>query len=206
VRVGFFTVFRHDPQHYVLAEIMVRSVHAQMPGVPVVQFTDETSPPVPGVDSVNRKPGGPLLERRLEHYADCSGDWLLLDTDTLVRRDVRDVFPVEPFDAAFADRAWPHLPQGDSVLTSMPFNTGVAFSRNQALWQRVLADWREHGDTDWLSEQRSVWRVVRKGAFLVRVLPGMVYNYPPKSQKDPCKEAAIVHYKGYRKAWMRGNC
>lgn len=200
MRVGFFTVFRKDPQHYVLAQSLIRSVHATMPGVPIVQLTDDTSPPVLGADLVERNEKGPMLERRLEHYARREGDWLLVDTDIIIRADVRDVW--DDFDVALADRAWPHLPQSEEVYRTMPFNTGVAFSRNHKFWVDVLAVWRKADNKDWLSEQRAVWQVVRTGMYRVRILDGNRYNYPPKNQLDKLQDVAIAHYKGPRKDWM----
>lgn len=210
MRVGFFTVFRKDPQHYVLAEMLIRSVKTTMPGTEIVQFTDETSPAVHNVDTVRRLPSGKMLERRIEHYTKCDAndyedsDWLLLDTDIYVRRDVRDVFEGEYFDVALADRNWPHLPPTLELTAEMPYNTGVVFCKNPAFWQAVLVLWREleQKKQDWLSEQRVVARVVNSGVFNVKILPGMVYNYPPASASD-MGEAAIVHYKGNRKEWMR---
>lgn len=203
MNVGFFTVYRLDPQHYVLADKLVRSVRSAMPGVEVVQFTDESSPAVLGVDRVRRRPPGKMLERRMEHYAECEGEWLLVDTDVLVRQDVRDVFADGVFDVALADRSWPHLPQKEDVLATMPFNSGVMFSRSPDFWRSVLAIWREAGKNDWMSEQRAVYEAVRSGRHRVKILPGMKYNYPPKGPKDPLDGVAIAHFKGERKQWMR---
>lgn len=203
MKLGFFTVFRKDPQHYVLGEAMIRSVRATMPGVQISHLTDETSAPVSGVDCVLRKANGPMLERRLEHYAVSQGEWLLIDTDVMVKQDVRDVFKDEDFDVALPDRAWKHLPQDHETMTTMPFNTGVVFSRKPAFWELALAEWRAAGEKDWMSEQRAVYKAVRSGKFKVKILPGMKYNYPPKDESDPCKGVAIAHYKGARKKWMK---
>lgn len=201
-RVGFFTVLRKDPKHYELAETMVKSVRQHMPGTPIVHFTDETSPGVRGVDEVLRRANGKMLEVRLQHYADCQGDWLLLDTDTKLYGDPSNVFEL-PFDVALSDRNWPHLPQSFEVMLTMPYNSGVVFSRNQQFWSDVLSVWQKNAENDWLSEQRAVWTVVRSGLHHVRVLNGAVYNYPPRVKDDPCTGVVIAHYKGNRKAWMR---
>lgn len=205
--VAFFTVFRKDPIHYVLAEAMIRSVRASMPDVPIVQLTDETSPALVTVDEVRRRPHGKMLERRLEHYASLeAGEWLLIDTDVIVRHDVRAVFDTA-FDVAFADRDWPHLPPTPDLTEAMPYNTGVAFSRSPEFWQTALETWRAFPpevQADWLSEQRAVAAVLRTNRFSLQVLRGRVYNYPPASINDPdMQQAAIVHFKGPRKAWMR---
>jgi hypothetical protein len=201
MQIGFFTVFRSDPQHYLHAVALVASARRVMPSIPITQFTDDRSPIVPGVDAVRRLPSGPLLERRLEHYAACTGDWLLVDTDVELRADVSAVFPATPFDLALTDRAWQNLPQGDLVMQTMPFNTGVVFTRNPLFWQDVLATWRAADNKDWMSEQRAVYQVVRTGKYLVQILPGQVYNCPPSSPDDPCSDAKMLHYKGPRKAW-----
>lgn len=201
MKVGFYTVFRHDPIHYTLAARLLASIRKHMPGAEVWHFTDETSPIVLGVDEARRLPHGKMLERRLEHYALCEGDWLLLDTDVILKRDVSDVFE-HHFDVALADRNWPHKTPTQEYLLSMPFNTGVCFSRYPGFWADTLTAWRALPEQDWLSEQRAVYQVVRTGAFRVRILDGMVYNYPPKAEDDPCEGAAIVHYKGNRKGWM----
>jgi len=204
MRIGFFCVFRRDPQPYALADRMIASVRATMPAYTITQLTDLTSPPCDGIDDLRRLPPGPMLERRIEHYSLCTAaDWLLLDTDVELRADVSSVFPPHPFDVALADRNWPHLPQGDAVMHTMPFNTGVVFSRNPAFWLDVLAVWRAYPPEarDWMSEQRAVYHVVRTGRYLVQILPGQIYNYPPASPEDSCIGAKIVHHKGPRKDW-----
>lgn len=205
MRVGFFTVFRTDPQHFLHAASLAVDVRAVMPGVELEQLTDERTPLVPGVTSVRRKTAGPMLERRLEQYADCEGEWLLVDTDVSIRKDVRHVFDDPVFDVALTDRQWPHLPQGEDLLQEMPFNTGVVFSRSTAFWTDVLSVWRGYSETqrDWLSEQRAVNAVVRTGKYRVKILPGQTFNYPPASEHDTNPEPAIWHYKGpNRKMWL----
>lgn len=205
--IGFFTVLRRDPQHYVLADILVRSVRAVMPDVELVHFTDDTSPGVPGVDRVQRGPGGRLLQRRLEVYAACDGDWLLLDTDIVVQHDVRHVFARSvTFDVALADRNWNLVKDHYKYSTEMPFNTGVVFQRSGRFYARALQIWTTYDrekQGHWWSEQWAVADAAREGRFVVDVLPGMVYNRPPALIDEDLSDAAIVHYKGpIRKLWM----
>lgn len=180
----------------------------RMPGTETMQLTDEKTAAVPGVHHVHRQPANerPLLEQRLDHYANCFGEWLLVDTDVSIVNDVKSVFDDPVFDVALCDRNWPHLPQPAQVLLEMPFNTGVVFSRQtatSAFWRAVLAEWKPYQNQDWFSEQRAVWAVVRSGAFRIKILPGMVYNYPPIMLNDPCHGAKIRHYKGpQRKEWL----
>jgi hypothetical protein len=217
--VGFFLALRGDAQHYLHAASLVAEVHQHMPGVEVVQLSDQHTPPAPGVSRVMRVQSArerPLLDLRLELYLRAQDgprteEWLLVDTDVSVRNDVRGVFPgpiVEGpsgWDVALTDRNWPHLPQGEAMLQQMPFNTGVVFSRSPWFWECVLETWRGYPpavQADWMSEQRAVYEVVRSGRHRVKILPGMNYNYPPSSQDDSSILAALVHYKGNRKPWL----
>lgn len=206
--IGFFTVFRTDPQHLLHATGLAGDARQAMPDVPIAQLTDQTTPAVTGVSHVVRGRHGPMLEQRLVHYAGCHHEWLLLDTDVSIRADVRQVFAADPvFDVAFADRGWPHLPQTVDVLQRMPVNTGVCFSRSSSFWLAVLATWRAQPEPrNWLSEQVAVADVIRSGHFRVKILPGLTYNYPPHAADDPCAGAALVHYKGPRKAWLTARC
>jgi hypothetical protein len=135
MNVGFFTVFRADPQHLLHAALLVREVRQVMPSARIVQLTDQRTDRLPGVDDVRRCEHGPMLQRRMEHYAACDGEWLLVDTDVSVRKDVTDVFEHGGFDVALTDRDWPHDPQTADMLRTMPFNTGVVFSRTPEFWR-----------------------------------------------------------------------
>lgn len=206
MNVSFFTVLRSDPVHFLHAASLVREIETWMPSSNIVQFTDDDTPVVPGVRAVVRGLDKPLLELRLELYCKVHGQTLFVDTDVSVRADVRSVFSDEDvWDVALCDRAWPHLPQGDSVLQAMPFNTGVVFCQHMGFWPRVLETWRGYDESrrrDWMSEQWAVWEVVRSGSFRVKILPGMVYNYPPMSPDDAPGGAKLLHYKGQRKSWL----
>jgi hypothetical protein len=200
MRVGFFTMFQRDPRPFMHAAALVREIRRTMPGVEVHQFTDLTTPEVPDVSTTTRFKVGGVIEGRMRAYASLTGEWLLLDTDVSVRQDVRDIFADRCFDVALADRNWPHLAQGERLLQEMPFNTGVVFLRSDRFWSLVAAVWEEYpaDKRDWYSEQRAVYEVVRTGQFRVKILPGMIYNYPPVADEAP-PPAALIHYKGERK-------
>jgi hypothetical protein len=206
VKVGFFTVYKGDVSHYVLADAMVESVRRAMPDVPVVQFTDEESPAVYGVDDVRRQRTLPMAMLRMAHHAACEGDWLFLDTDCIVNRDVRDVFQ-DSFDVAVADRNWTHIPMTielQAFNAKMPYNIGIMFSRSPQFWQAVLQRLLTlpKEQQEWMGDQHAACAIFAEGQFHVKTLPGMTYHYPPSSADDTGTEAAIVHYKGPRKAWM----
>jgi hypothetical protein len=206
MKLGFYTVFRTDPRHYALADILVNSVRQSMPGVEIVHLTDEKSPIVPGVDASVRFANGPLLERRMQIYSSVDGEWLFLDTDTVVAKDVRHVFDDSAFDLAVADREWSLVKDHYKYTKGMTFNTGVIFSRSPKLYQLALEIWRHYPaekQAHWWSEQWAFAEAVYSGKFAVKVLPGMIYNRPPHTRDEDVSDAAILHYKGpTRKAWM----
>lgn len=189
---------------YAGARALVRSVRAAMPDVPVVQFTDEASPAVEGVDGVRRKPREAMALLRMRHHAGVQGDWLFVDTDVLIQRDVRDVFR-KPFDLAIPDRVWPHLRPSSGFTRRMPFNMGVVFSRCRAFWADVY--WRllqrPKAERRWMGDQEMFCEVLAEHRHKVRTLPGLTYNFPPALEGDDLTasaalepDAAIVHFKG----------
>mgnify|MGYP001565565361 FL=1 len=206
MKIGFFTVYKGDPSHYVVADIMIRSCLAVMPDVPIVQMTDMTSPEIPNVTEVRRLPSERMAVLRMRHQAACEGEWLFLDTDCVVKKDVRDVFK-SSFDIALADRNWPHIPmtpQLEEFNREMPFNIAIAFSRSPAFWQAAIEKMHQMPEDrqSWMGDQYAVCEVIREGRFTVKVLPGMIYHYPPGAFYDDGNHAAILHYKGHRKPWM----
>lgn len=204
MNIGFYLVQGDQGDGYVLADMMLRSVRAAMPGVPVTQFTDLKSPPVYGVDHVMRKPFAPLALLRSAHQMNVEGEWLFLDTDVLVQKDVRDVFQ-HPFDLALADRSWPHLEPTPAFAEAMPWNIGVVFSRCPQFWRAVHEGLRAAPETaqDFMGDQIVACALLKTGTWALHELPGTRYNYPPAHADDIGRGAAIVHYKGhYRKPWM----
>jgi len=205
MRVGFYTSFRGDPLHYVLGGAMVRSVRATMPGVEIIQLTDDTSPKVLGVDEVRRAPREKMALDVVNHYSRCEGDWLLLDTDILVKRDIRGLFDGATWDLAFTDRdGMGEI--GPKFAESNPYNIGVVFQRNgKAFWEAVAEGLKKEEDKlqSWMGNQVVACRLINSGEWNTQFIPGGVYNYPPKSKEDSPPEAAILHFKGpKRKMWL----
>lgn len=218
MRLGFYNTYEGGPAiHIVLADKMIRSAREHLPGVEIVQFTDEESPAIAGVDTVLRMPHGPLALATARHYARTApGDWLLVDTDVVIQRDVRDVFEDQDFDVAVCDRGGT-LVAGETNLSTasgkfmdeMPYNIGVVFSRAPDFWAAV-ADGVAAGpakDQHWMANQRVACRIIKAcaqgtGVWRIKVLP-CAYNFAPTNEGDDVSGAAIVHYKGpTRKAWM----
>ena len=199
MNVGFYLT-SHAPS-YVYADALVRSVRSTMPHVPIHQFTDMKSPSVWGIDATHRLPPAPLSVLRSAHYAAVSGEWLFLDADCIVQRDVQEVFNF-PFDIAVTDRHWPHLsPLPEAYTEAMPYCAGVVFSRSQRFWEEVHR--RVHvmsvEDQGWIGDQRAMCDVLAAGYFNRKVLDGYIYQFPPGADDimvSELPEAAIVHYKG----------
>ena len=200
MQVGIFNVWRGKPEQYVMADMLVRSCQQAMPDVPIVHLTDMHSPAMVGVQGVVRREHPKTAMLRIEHQRDCEGEWLFLDTDVLVQRDVRHVFD-EAFDVAIADRvgcATPTEGEAYPLYQKMPYNSGIVFSRSSAFWAAVL----HHMQTvppmkqEWMGDQYAVCAVVDQHQFTVKMLPGRIYNCPPMNSRDRCEDAAIVHFKG----------
>lgn len=202
--VGFYHAGPPSPH----AALMVASVRRTMPNVDVVQFSPAGTTLVPGVSALRPTQDQPLIARAVLHaYATVSGEWLFLDTDVLVQRDVRDVWATA-FDIAVATREGTFKDEAEArsgCMTSMPFNKGVVFSRSSIFWADALvricdySEKRQH----WMGDQQAVCDAIASGHYAVAHLPN-TYNYPPKTRHEDVSEKAILHFKGPRKAWMAG--
>ncbi len=186
--------------------LMIASVKRHMGEYHLVQLTDMETAPLEGVAEVVRRerdPAAPIFVFRTEHFAHCPySEWLALDADVLVRRGVEDVWE-RPFDVALTTRragpCWD--PNGQDVTRSMPFNTGVIFSRCPKFWDRCLERMAPPYAEMWWADQLAVGAVAESKRFRVLVLPGDEFNWTPNTA-DEQSAARIVHYKGNRKEWM----
>ena len=190
-----------------LPTLMVDSVRKVMPGLPILQMTDMLTPPVPGVDMIARKEyDGKLMTFRMRHLADLEEDFITLDTDVIVRKDLRHIFE-SSFDVALTMRqsAVTSL-NGIDLAKAMPYNTGLMLSRNPRFWRDALAVLLElKPETHlWWGDQLSVKVVVETGNYAVKTLSCDEYNYTPKSRLD-MPDVHMIHYKGERKKWMLKN-
>ncbi len=206
MNIAFFAAGVGD--HLEMAVGLVASAKRHMPLAQVLHLTDETTPEVPGATAV-RLDGAidspaDLLDMRIRHYMRTTCDTIHVDTDVLFQADVSHVFSRGDWHVALTDRAWPHLPQPHFVASQMPFNTGVCFTRDGLFWAAVHEHWLRFGDAvqnDWMSEQRAVRMAASDPSWVVRVLPGAQYNFPPDAHTDGAS-ALVVHYKGPRKVLM----
>lgn len=212
MKIGFFHVDRGDTPHRQLADLLIRSARAHMPSVEIVHLTDDVTLQMRGTDDVRRQPAGPIALGCLEAYTNAgAGDWLFVDTDVLIQRDVRWIFDDGDFEIAVAERAGTLLDKevGTKFMAAMPYNKGAVFSRAPVFWSTAAAFLRTQPEKrqHWIGDQAAMCGVIATGAFRVRVLPNR-YNYPPKSADESVIDKAILHFKGARKAWMleRAQC
>lgn len=217
--VGFFLVDNGSSVARSCAEALTASVHTAMPGVQVVQLSDPTTSAVDGVDDVQRLPAQPMAALRLAHQAAVDGEWLFVDTDILIRRDVRDVFTSKDFEIAVTTRNWPHLSAAEGFTDRMPINAGVVFSRSQTFWQEAVTALAAATklDQSFMGHQQVISDLATSGRFRVAQLNGAKYNLPPyvcdkhgevdksraKMSRKLLAAASILHFKGpLRKALM----
>ncbi len=208
MRIGFFWIYLNDSslQHLEFAKKMLKSAKAVMPDVEVWQLTDATSDVLEGIDGVHRiKEKLPMAILRMTCNATLEGDWLFIDPDILIQKDVRHVFN-EDFDIALTDRAGTITNEAE-FAKAMPYNLGVSFSRCPKFWQRVVEYMKgslQPQHQHWMGDQMVVCEMIKQKTdpeFYVEILPGLTYNYPPKFAGDG-KDAAMVHYKGPRKQFL----
>jgi hypothetical protein len=170
-----------------MLEAMLRSVRRSMPSVKIARL---------------ESPEQPMALAILDSRSRVSGEWLFLDTDVLVRKDVRQVFD-GAFEIAVADRVGT-FEAGDAFMARMPYNSGVAFSRSQAFWQACVARcWSyKPGRQAWMGDQQAMNEVIATQVFSLAVVPS-AYNYPPQSPDEDVSDKAILHLKGRRKKWLQ---
>lgn len=206
MNVGFFFKY-HGAQSLVyltMAKVLLASVRASMPGVPVYQLTDARSLTLDGVDGVRRcEERLPMAVLRMTLQGQCAGEWLFVDPDMVIQQDVRPVFQ-DRFDIALTDRAGTSM-EGTPYAAAMPYNLGVAFSRSPAFWRMVRYRLLRLSPKlqEWEGDQQVICTMAKQRVGgNIKILPGRVYNYPPNSPTEDVSHAAIVHYKGIRKDWM----
>lgn len=210
MRIGFYTSFERDPIHYVLGRNMILSARKVMPDVEIVQLTDMKSAPIYGVDSIRRLPNEPLCVTTARHYSQCEGDWLLIDTDIVIRKDVRHVFDGATWDFALTDRLGTLVPGEKLFPWCGRFNIGVVFQRNgKEFWSAVveglLKSPKDH--QFWMGNQIVASKVLDGKNWNYVTIPGLEFNYPPKKKDDDVSHASILHYKGPdRKKWLYRQC
>ncbi len=204
MRIGVFHIGGTDA-HRAVAALMLASARRAMPTVPVWHLTDATTPALDGFDGMERQAVSPHVALAcLEAYAACDGEWLFVDTDVLIQRDVRHVFD-QAFDIAVSERAGTlkDCEVGTKFMAANPYNKGAVFSRCSEFWRQAseLLRGRSEKQQAWMGDQRAMCDVIASDRYRVQVLPND-YNYPPKSRDEDVSGKAVLHFKGPRKAWL----
>lgn len=183
------------------ARTLIASAKAVMPDVEIFQLTDGACPQVAKV--IRIAGDMPMGVRRMKHYANLEGDWLFLDTDILIRKDVRPVFD-KPFDVAVASRVGTYM-EGSDYAKEMPFNFGVVFSRSALFWRSALSLLQALPKRyqEWEGEQRVMCAMAKdkRLPFKTEILSS-AYNYTPSKKDEDLSDKFILHLKGPRKAWI----
>lgn len=204
MRVGIYYVggsanTEENIVHAYLGSLAADVAKHTMPGVEVCHLTDTKAIPIQGVDKVIRMERDcPMAVFRMRHHQ-APGDWLFIDSDVLIVKDVQDVLKT---DIAICKR---RLNDGMSgaALQQMPHNMGVVFSRSPDFWAAAEKELLrfEPKLQEWMGDQLAVCDLIKRGGFNVSVISDL-YNYPPKHSGD-IGSASILHFKGARKQFMR---
>lgn len=199
MRIAFFC--QTPGVHLDMAQHLIKSARKVMPGVEIFHLTNGECEAAPNVDGVIRLGGKiPMAIRRMRLHSMLAGEWLFVDSDIVIQKDVRPVFK-DGFEVAVTDRvgsAWEH----SEAVKDMPYNMGVTFSRCPAFWSRA-AKLLEHAPEplkEWCGDQFIVCELTKH--YRTKVLPGQLFNFTPLKRGEDRSHAAIVHYKGPRKEWV----
>lgn len=192
-----------------LARLMILSCRQQMPGVEIWQLADRNTKPL-AVDHVLRKDfyaKSHWVTWLFSFLADVPGEVLFLDTDIIVRKDLRKLFEL---DADLVVTARKHPIVADDG-TSMRILLGVAASRTPDVWREVVKRvhaMKTEAEKNWWGAQLATWDMLLdsadgKGRYKVKAVRQWEFNYVPKDEHDAPDDVWALHYKGERrKFWM----
>ena len=196
--------FLHVGKNIDMPTKMVASVKEVMPNANIVQLSDMNTPIIKGVNTIIRKEyNGLIMLFRMEHLAALRGNWVTLDTDMIIKKDLSHVFD-QDFDVALTRRYGSILDEhGNDIVKIMPYNAGVMFSKNHEFWQEALNTLKTLNKQahEWYGDQLAIKVMADTNNYKVLELPCDEYNYSPSSQ-DERKDVYVYHFKGQRKDWM----
>ena len=187
---------------------MIASVRRHIPGTCIVQMTDMTTDPVPGVNYVSRYARGQdfILFRFGALDILPRVDTILLDYDVIVQGDLAHVFKRD-FDLALTRRDATDKTVSAFVLEKLPHNAGVMFTRAKGFgfWREATSRyWLETSRNGWLDGALAVELALENTRLKILDLPCALYNYTPMSRDEDLSRRVCVHYKGNRKDWIGG--
>lgn len=209
MRVGFLHIDipSQTTEFRELATRMVKSVLEHMPFTEIVQMSDFNTKPIPGIDGLRPLTiGEDFMPYRLRHLAEFEGEAIFLDTDIIVRRNLREAFN-EQFDVGLTKREYQilHRKTGEDIAKAMPYNTGVMFSRKPDFFWEAYKYCKSlpQEKQQWWGDQISVNHIAKQGNYSIHEFPCEIWNRVPVRVDDYKPETYVTHYKGdKRKAWM----
>lgn len=217
MRVVFLHV-KSTQDNSLLPTIMAKSVKKAMPNARLIQMSDRKTPIIDGADEIWRddytynqflaQPYGMILPnglmvfrmRMLSKLDD--KPTVILDTDTVVQHDLSSAFD-DPFDIGLTERTEVIKDQnGHNMVETMPFNTGVMFSRSARFWRDCLDYVRTltKDEKDWTGDQLAVAHISKN--YRLKRFTVDPWNYSPSTKEEDISGKKVVHYKGRRKTWM----
>jgi len=166
---------------------MVASVKEVMPNVNIIQLSDMNTPIIKGVNTIIRKEyNGLIMLFRLEHLASLRGNWITLDTDMIIKKDLSHVFD-QDFDVALTRRYGVIMDtNGNDLVKIMPYNAGVMFSKNHEFWKDALEALKtfKKETHEWYGDQLAIKFISDKNQYKVLELPCDEYKYTPKDKEE----------------------
>lgn len=202
---------RLSPLYRSLAEGLCQNVRTVMPDVEIVHVTDEETLPLNGPHKrLHVKRDVPLMTWHMQCHQEAQslgGEVLFTEPDVRFKANILDVFDDPGFDIAVTERevdsTW--TLDGKKVMLSdvAPYTLGTTFSRSAEFWREVTEHCATLGDKEqhWLGDMLSLWAVMRRGRYKVKVIPGPIYNHIPCSREDSC-DVKVLHFKGMRKEFL----
>lgn len=191
-----FCIFASEGDQRLL-RMCVASIRHHHPDAYVLHLSDADGPRFPHADEFRRinirvTGSAHAYYLRIMHYADMGDEpFVSLDSDTLVCANLESAFD-EPCDVALTWRSKP----------AYRYNAGVMFSRCGAFWRELQAEMeRDPKGMHPMWTEGGLVRLVDRGQFKVRELPGLEWNRTPLANEPPPR-AKVLHYKGLMKRFM----
>lgn len=199
-----FICYGNRPDDDACALRMIRSVRATMPGLQIIQRTDEHSKPVKGVDDVKRLAYADddlFCSYWIKHVLMMGDDPVIIaDADIIYTRDVRHLF-ARDFSVALTVRE-----DGETLKPVQHYCGGFILSRCWHFW-RDVADYIRLCPPplrQWYAGQVALHHIAPRFPGVME-LPAWQFNHAPHMPGE-VSDASVLHFKGpQRKQWMIDN-
>jgi hypothetical protein len=213
-------VFLHVGQDIKPATILVRSIRGHHPNAKIIQCSDQGSPEIADVDTVERFDGDitKLMIFRLQSFAAVTivGPTWFLDTDMICIRPLpnniltrngvavcsRQSNSNDLFNHNFRGINFTEY-RGMTFGAVYPFLACTTLLSEPTFWNECLNNLLQLDPKFhlWYGDQEAIRNVVNEKRFSVSLLPESLYACPPEFE-DTSLPPNIIHFKGARKARM----